>query len=78
MHFDTEEGMLYAHHEVVHPAVSSVLYLSDAEVRRLSRWFSPSYHPTPPANLQPSFRHVIRSSHGPSLPLTLAPFLPVV
>ena len=46
--------MLYAHHEVVHPAVSSVLYLSDAEVRRLSRWFSPSYHPIPPANLQPS------------------------
>ena len=36
MHFDTEEGLLYAHHEVVHPAVSSVLYLSDAEGLRFS------------------------------------------
>ena len=28
MHFDTEEGVLHAQGEVVHPAVSSVLYLS--------------------------------------------------
>ena len=44
MHFDTEEGLLYAHHEVVHPAVSSVLYLSDAEVRASPADDHPSQH----------------------------------
>ncbi len=31
LHFDTEEGVLYGMDEVVHPAVSSVLYLSSAQ-----------------------------------------------
>ena len=32
LHFDTEEGVLYGERELVHPAVSSVLYLTGASV----------------------------------------------
>ena len=35
MHFDTEEGTLHAHGEVLHPAVSCVLYLSGARCRHV-------------------------------------------
>ena len=51
LHFDTEEGVLYAAREVVHPAVSSVLYLSGAAAAGPTVVLNQRYSEQAPADL---------------------------
>ena len=54
MHFDTEEGVLYSECQVVHPLVSSVLYLSGAHVAGPTVVLDQKYgatHPAPSAQV---------------------------
>ncbi|KAL1496905.1 hypothetical protein AB1Y20_014484 [Prymnesium parvum] len=49
LHFDTEEGVLYAHGEVRHPAVSAVLYLSGSAAAGPTVVLNQAYAATAPA-----------------------------
>lgn len=63
MHFDTEEGVLYSECEVVHPIVSSVLYLSGAAVAGPTVVLDQRYnadHPAPSAHVShPADGHLL-------------------